>query len=83
VNGSAGKGPVRLVSEDEKGPTIDRTGATLALRLAIGRDGLGIELARPTTLGPIDLVDLVIRLPQVRFPFDVTGGVSKFRHRAR
>ncbi len=85
MNGNAGKGPVRLVrpdgTEHEAGPTIDRTGSTLALRLAIGREGLGIELARPTTLGPIDLVDLVIRLPQVRFPFDVTGGVAKFRHR--
>src|SRR5690606_23581796 len=29
----------------------------------------------------LDIVELVVRLPQVRFPFDVTGGVAKFRHR--
>src|SRR6185436_5542239 len=43
--------------------------------------GLGIELAREISLGPIDVVELVVRLPRVRFPFDVTGGVAKFRHR--
>lgn len=49
--------------------------------LAIGKDGLGIELARPASLAYLDVVELVVRLPQVRFPFDVTGGVAKFRHR--
>ena len=74
-------GPRLVPAAGEAGPVVDRGGTALALRLAIGRDGLGIELARPATLGPIELVDLVIRLPQVRFPFDVTGGVAKFRHR--
>lgn len=62
-------------------PRIDRDGSAVALRLAIGRDGLGVELARPASLGCLDVVELVVRLPTVRFPFDVTGGVAKFRHR--
>jgi len=63
-------------------PTVDRDPASaVGLRLAIGKDGLGIELARPTPLACLDVVELVVRLPNVRFPFDVTGGVAKFRHR--
>jgi tetratricopeptide (TPR) repeat protein len=63
-------------------PEIDRSaGAAVALRLAIGKDGLGIELARGIAMGPLDVVELVVRLPNVRFPFDVTGGVTKFRNR--
>lgn len=53
----------------------------LALRLAIGRDGLGIELASKATSDCLDVVELVIRLPNVRFPFDVSGGVARFRHK--
>lgn len=60
---------------------IDREGAQIALRLAIGRDGLGLELARQASLACLDVVELVVRLPHVRFPFDVTGGVAKFRHK--
>ena len=62
-------------------PRPPRESSKVALRLAIGRDGLGIELARPAPLGPLDVVELTVRLPQVRFPFDVSGGVTKFRHR--
>ena len=51
------------------------------LRLAIGREGLGIELARPAVLGCLEVVELVVRLPHVKFPFDVSGGVTKFRHK--
>jgi tetratricopeptide (TPR) repeat protein len=62
--------------------TIDRGDTSaVALRLAIGKDGLGLELARPTPLGCLDVTELFVRLPSVRFPFDVTGGVAKFRHR--
>ncbi len=62
--------------------TIDRgETSAVALRLAIGKDGLGLELARPTPLGCLDVTELFVRLPSVRFPFDVTGGVAKFRHR--
>ncbi len=63
-------------------PPIDReTAAGVALRLAIGKDGLGIELAGRASYECLDIVELVVRLPSVRFPFDVTGGVAKFRHR--
>jgi len=51
------------------------------LRLAIGRDGLGLELGRPVALGPLLVTELAVRLPNVRFPLDVSGGVSRFRHR--
>lgn len=62
-------------------PRPPRDDGKVALRLAIGRDGLGIELARPVTIGPLTAVELTVRLPHVRFPFDVSGGVAKFRHK--
>jgi len=66
---------------DAEAPTIDRGGAITPLRLAIGKDGLGIELAGTATLECLDVVELVVRLPHVKFPFDVSGGVAKFRHK--
>jgi tetratricopeptide (TPR) repeat protein len=68
-----------LGSDDS--PVIDREGAIAPLRLAIGKDGLGIELAGPATVQCLDVVELVVRLPHVKFPFDVSGGVAKFRHK--
>ncbi|MGO8992818.1 MAG: hypothetical protein ACLQVI_05790, partial [Polyangiaceae bacterium] len=62
-------------------PTIDRDTPTVELRLAIGKDGLGLELGRPARLGCIDVTDIAVALPGVRFPLDVSGGVSRFRHR--
>ena len=71
-------------------PAIRRTGATppppppdveVALRLAIGREGIGLELARPARLGCLSVTDLSATLPGVRFPVDVSGGVPRFRHR--
>jgi tetratricopeptide (TPR) repeat protein len=62
-------------------PVIDREGAIAPLRLAIGKDGLGIELAGPATVECLDVIELVVRLPHVKFPFDVSGGVAKFRHK--
>jgi len=56
-------------------------GGPVELRLAIGRDGLGIELARRAVMGCVEVVELVVRLPHVKFPFDVSGGVAKFRHK--
>ncbi len=56
-------------------------GPPIALRLAIGRDGLGIELAGPARLGSLELTELAVTLPSVRFPVDVSGGVQRFRHR--
>lgn len=58
-----------------------RGGSVAQLRLAIGKEGLGLELAAPVRLACLDIVDLVVRLPQVRFPFEVSGGVARFRHK--
>jgi len=58
------------------------TGSSLAaLRLAIGRGGIAIELDDDVAIGPARLVDLSIRLPGLPFPLDVSGGVERFRHR--
>jgi tetratricopeptide (TPR) repeat protein len=56
-------------------------GTEVALRLAIGRDGVGLELAQPVRLGCLRATDLSVALPAVRFPVDVSGGVARFRHR--
>jgi tetratricopeptide (TPR) repeat protein len=53
----------------------------LALRLVIGRDGVGLELAHPVRLGCITVSELTATLPGIRFPVDVSGGVPRFRHR--
>jgi tetratricopeptide (TPR) repeat protein len=57
------------------------SGEGVALRLAIGRAGIGLELARPVKLGPLVITELAAALPGVRFPVDVSGGVPRFRHR--
>ena len=51
------------------------------LRLAIGRDGVGIELAEPVVIGGLAVTELTATLPGIRFPVDVSGGVPRFRHR--
>src|SRR5579883_1989616 len=53
----------------------------VALRLAIGRAGVGIELASPTRVGCLTITELTAALPGARFPLDVSGGVARFRHR--
>ncbi|MDP9033938.1 MAG: hypothetical protein M3O50_03965, partial [Myxococcota bacterium] len=53
----------------------------VTLRLAIGREGIGIELAHPVQLGCLSVTELVATLPGTRFPIDVSGGVPRFRHR--
>jgi tetratricopeptide (TPR) repeat protein len=51
------------------------------LRLAIGRDGIGLELATSAFLECIVVEELTTSLPGTRFPVDVSGGVARFRHR--
>ncbi len=53
----------------------------MALRLAIGRDGIGLELAEPALAACLRVVELSTTLPGMRFPVDVSGGVTRFRHR--
>ncbi len=52
-----------------------------ALRLALSRGLLTIELDAPFRLGPISVAELGVALPDVKFPVDLSGGVAKFRHR--
>jgi tetratricopeptide (TPR) repeat protein len=56
-------------------------GTKPALQLAIGRDGIGLELAEPVDLGCLRITELSTGMPGVRFPIDVSGGVTRFRHR--
>jgi tetratricopeptide (TPR) repeat protein len=49
--------------------------------MAIGREGVGIELARSVTVGCLTVMELTATLPGIRFPVDVSGGVQRFRHR--
>jgi hypothetical protein len=51
------------------------------LRLAIGRDGIGIELAEAVRIECLRVSELAATLPGMRFPVDVSGGVARFRHR--
>ncbi|WP_394839681.1 tetratricopeptide repeat protein [Pendulispora rubella] len=86
---SAQRSPARRAPDptpESAGPAAGATGATraaegLELRLAIGKGGLGLELGRPFSMGVLEIMELVIALPTVRFPLDVSGGVSRFRHR--
>ncbi len=63
------------------GRPAPKASAPLSLRLAIGRDGIGLELAEPVELACLRVVELSTTLAGVRFPVDVSGGVTRFRHR--
>jgi len=56
-------------------------GSEPTLQLAIGRDGVGLELSSPIELGPATLLHARSRMIGVGFPLDVSGGVDRFRHR--
>lgn len=73
--------PFRPARSDERARSPSLKQGEAELRLAIGRDGLGIELAKPVVFECIDVVEVVVRLPHVKFPFDVSGGIAKFRHK--
>lgn len=51
------------------------------LLLSVSRGVLSIELDKPFAIGPFVVDDLALALPNVRFPVDLSGGVSRFRHR--
>ncbi|MDI3289650.1 hypothetical protein [Polyangium sp. 15x6] len=51
------------------------------LLLSVQRGTLSIELDAPFAVGPLVATELAIALPSVRFPVDLTGGVTRFRHR--
>ncbi|HEX7665073.1 MAG TPA: hypothetical protein VF407_11195, partial [Polyangiaceae bacterium] len=62
-------------------PPSKRDTAAVELRLAIGPAGVGIELGKEARLGPLRVTSLSVALPTTRFPVDVSGGVSRFRHK--
>ncbi len=51
------------------------------LLLSVQRGTLSIELDASFAVGPLVVEDLALALPSVRFPVDLTGGVTRFRHR--
>ncbi|HTJ80853.1 MAG TPA: hypothetical protein VL400_03995, partial [Polyangiaceae bacterium] len=62
-------------------PSGPRSGDGVELRLTLGQGALGLELAGAVPLGPLSVSELRVRLSDVRFPVDLSGGVSRFRHR--
>lgn len=62
----------------ERPPTRDDRPA---LRLALSRGLLALELDSPYRVGPIGVEALRVVLPGIQFPVDLTGGVARFRHR--
>ncbi len=55
--------------------------AASELQLAITRTGIGLELTAPVAIACVTIGDLRASLPGLRFPLDVSGGVTRFRHR--
>jgi len=51
------------------------------LRLTVARGCLGIESYEAMPLGPLELSELTLSLPELSFPVDLSGGVPRFRHR--
>ena len=52
-----------------------------SLLLSVNRGTLSIELDQPFTLGPVLVDKLALALPNVRFPVDLSGGVTRLRHK--
>jgi tetratricopeptide (TPR) repeat protein len=51
------------------------------LQLAASQGQLSLQLQQPVTVGPLVLSQLVVSLPGLRFPVDLSGGVDRFRNR--
>ncbi len=52
-----------------------------SLLLSVNRGTLSIELDQPFALGPVQIDKLALSLPNVRFPVDLSGGVTRLRHK--
>ncbi|MBI5533426.1 MAG: tetratricopeptide repeat protein [Deltaproteobacteria bacterium] len=57
------------------------TASGAVLQLAATSGHLSLELQAPTRVGPIVVSSLIMSLPGLRFPVDLSGGVPRFRHR--
>ena len=69
-----------LVSDElpaEEAHSDDR----VPLRLTVTRGALGLELYEPVDLPPFTISSLAVVLPNLKFPVDLSGGVTRFRHR--
>src|SRR3954451_8010873 len=64
-----------------RGAPPPEDGGEATLQLAIGREGVGLELSKAVELGPVTLEHARSRLVGLGFPLDVSGGVDRFRHR--
>ncbi|MBW2528199.1 MAG: hypothetical protein JRI23_28745, partial [Deltaproteobacteria bacterium] len=51
------------------------------LRLVVTRGRLGVELEEPFAIGPVRVAELALSLPDVKFPVELTGGITAFRNR--
>jgi len=56
-------------------------GPGVPLRLAAVRGQLSLEIQKPVEIGPFTATSLIISLPGLRFPIDLSGGVARFRNR--
>ena len=76
-----GSAAARRAASELEGPSSRSSADRPSLRLAASRGALGIELDGSFKVGPLRLTSLSIRLPSVRFPVDLSGGVMRFRHK--
>jgi len=60
-------------------PRSPTTRVALCLRAIRGH--LSLDLERPVDLGPLTVRSLAFSVPKLQFPVDLSGGVSRFRHR--
>lgn len=51
------------------------------LRLVVTRGHLAVELDRSYEIGPLRVDELVVSLPDIPFPVELSGGVAAFRNR--
>lgn len=73
--------PIRLRPAEAAAPVARAPEGGLRLQLSVSRAGLGLESATGATLGPLRLDALSTTLPGLSFPVDLSGGVTRFRHR--
>jgi Flp pilus assembly protein TadD len=73
--------PPPTSGESERSQAPAESAASVPLRLTVAGGRLGIELYGDMSLGPLLIQELGWSLPGLRFPLDLSGGVSLFRHR--
>jgi tetratricopeptide (TPR) repeat protein len=97
VVGAVGYEPVRRLTGSSAAPPAEarkplapseretctplRLDERLPLCLSANRGLLGLELCEPIEIGPLVVEQLVLVFENLKFPLDLSGGVSTFRHR--